>query len=173
MAEPIGLAAVPPGVWTVASLIAVAALEVSAAKLISMAALEVPETALETCATPVIPVGGVKVVTDPLVPLRMAAKVSSSASCCTGVMDGISTLGKATPVLLSAVGATSSGVVLSVAWIAADMAANRPEVWLTVRLFGSPACMTRRSTPLSELVELADRNCGTASTQPGGTVIDV
>jgi hypothetical protein len=32
--------------------------------------------------------------------------------------------------------------------------------------------MTRRSTPLSELVELADRNAGTACDQPGGTVID-
>src|SRR5216684_3209516 len=132
MVEPIGLAELPPGVWTVASLIPVAALEDSAAKLISMAALEITETALANSATSVIPVGAVKVVADPLVPLRMAAKSSSSASCCTGVMDGISTLGKAMPLLLSAVGATSSGVVLSVAWIAADMAANRPEVWLTV-----------------------------------------
>jgi hypothetical protein len=32
--------------------------------------------------------------------------------------------------------------------------------------------MTRRSTPLSELVELADRNCGTAWTQPAGTVTE-
>src|SRR6266571_1983654 len=135
-----------------------------------MAALDTAETTVDTSAASVIPAGAVKVVADPLVPLRTAAKSSSSASCCTGVTDGISTLGKATPVLTSAAGVTSSGVVPLADETAADIAANRPEVWLMVRLFGSPACITRRSTPLSELVELADRKCGTASAQPDGTV---
>src|SRR4249919_3301992 len=101
MAEPIGLMDVPDDEVTVAFWTPVAALEDSARKLISRAALEVPETALETSATSVMPVGGAKLVAAPLVPLRTAAKVSSSAFCCTGVMDGISALGKATPVLLS------------------------------------------------------------------------
>src|SRR5437762_5990011 len=158
MAEPIWLTDVPDDEATVAFWTPVAALEDSASAPISMAALELPETALETSATSVIPVGGANVEVAPLVPLRTAAKVSSSASCCAGVMDGISTLGKATLVLISEVGVTSSGVVLSAPWMAADTAANRPEVWLMVRLFGSPACMTWRSTPLSELVELADRD---------------
>src|SRR4249920_1316213 len=115
MAEPIGLTDVPDD-------------EVTVAFLTPMAALEVPETALEISATSAMPVGGAKLVTAPLVPLRTAAKVSSSAFCCTGVMDGISALGKATPVLSSDVGVTSSGVVLSAPWTAADTAANRPEV---------------------------------------------
>src|SRR5689334_23564953 len=126
-----------------------------------MAALKALGTAVAASAASVMPAGGVKVVVEPLVALRTAAKSSSSASCCAGVMDGISTLGKATPELASVVGVTSSGVVLSADWMAAEMAAKRPELWLMVRLLESPGCMTRRRTPLSELAELADRNCGT------------
>jgi hypothetical protein len=128
MAEPIWLTEVPPDVTTVALRMPVGEFEDSETTLTCMAALEAPDTLEDTCATPVIPAGAVNVVTDPLVPLRTAAKVSRSAFCWMGVIDGIRTLGKATPVLLSTVGVTSSGAVVSAPWIAADTAVNRPEV---------------------------------------------